>query len=60
MQEKRYRVRVEVTTVVEFDVWAVHEDEAAAIGEQEATERLPCDLRCWNCYTHEVKEMEDE
>lgn len=60
MQEKRYRVRVEIATVVEFDVWAVHEDEAAAIAEQEATEHLPGDLRCWNCYTHEVEEVGEE
>ena len=58
MQEKRYRVRVEVATVLEFDVDAVHEDEAAAIGEEMVFDMLPEECRTWNARCVEVAEEE--
>lgn len=56
MREKRYRVRVEVATVLEFDVDAVHEDEAAAVGESLVFDLLPEECRSWNVRTVEVIE----
>lgn len=34
MPEKTYKARVELSLIVEFDVDAVHEDEAAATAEE--------------------------
>lgn len=34
MEEKTYKARVELSLIVEFDVDAVHEDEAAATAEE--------------------------
>ena len=60
MKEKHYRARVEVATVVEFDMWAVHEDEAAAIAEREAVEHVPIGCEEWCFAVHEVEEVEEE
>ena len=40
MEDKTYKVRVEIGMVVEIDVEAGHEDEAAAIAERIAQEKL--------------------
>lgn len=34
MTEKTYKARVEIAFVVEFDIDAIHEDEAAALAEE--------------------------
>lgn len=34
MPEKTYKARVEIALVVEFDIDAVHEDEAAVLAEE--------------------------
>lgn len=52
MEEKTYKARVEVSMIIEMEIQAVHEDNAAAVAEECAlmnAEKMADDIRSYGC-----------